>query len=164
MVEILLGGMYGLLFWQFGLSTVTFYFCGVVFFLAIIGIGDLLYTEIDDRHIIGSLIWIFGWKIYFGIWTIALTGAIIGMLAGTLIFAFGRWFYGEVVFGSGDVFLSAVMGALGGYDRFLPIYILAWSLMLLLALGLKLFHLPKHRPIFVPFAPVLILSWLMMFQ
>lgn len=160
LVESLFCASYSLIYWQFGLSTMAVYLCGVVFFLAIIGVGDLLFMEIDDRHIIGSLVWILGWNMYLGSIITVILGALIGLLFACLIYGFGRWWYRKEVFGSGDVLLSAVIGAAAGYDQFLPTYMIAWSLMFLVTIQVNLTSRQRPpRTVFVPFAPVLLVSW-----
>lgn len=160
LVEAFFCIVYPLIYWHVGFSLSTIYLFGLVFFLGVIAIGDILFMEIDDRHIFGALLWIGGWSLYFESTTLMLAGAFAGLLLACSIYGIGRWFYSREVFGSGDILLSIVVGAAAGYEKVLPIYIATWSLMLILAIFFALIRRrQRSQLVFVPFAPVMVAAW-----
>ena len=122
LVETLCGIGFYLFLLMDQLTPALVYHCILFLLLVIIAVGDFLYQEINDWHILAALFWVLGWQVYFGNIASTLAGGGLGLLLAIGIYAFGLWRYGRPVFGLGDIGLSAVIGEIVGWHYLVPVY------------------------------------------
>mgnify|MGYP003603101024 CR=1 FL=1 len=147
------------LYYLDGASGVFVYHSGLFLVFLVIAVGDFLFQEIDDRHIVFSLVWVLGWQFYFGNYGSALLGGGLGFLISGASYFAGRLKYKTESYGLGDVFLTVVVGAAVGANYLLPVYGLALVLHIIFAYGRRFFLRQQgscSEP--VPFGPPLVLA------
>ena len=163
LVELFCGIGFYIFFLIDQLTPALAYHCILFLLLAIIAVGDFLYQEINDWHILTTLFWVFGWQLYFGNAVSALAGGGLGLLLALGIYAFGSWRYGRPVFGLGDIGLSAVVGEIVGWHYVVPVYVAALLIHVVIAgiqTGLQLLRRRSGEGFneMVPFGPPLVFA------
>ena len=156
-VELFSAIGFAALYYFDGFSLSYFYHVGVFLLFLVIAAGDFLFQEIDDRHIVFSLVWVLGWQFYFGNYSSALFGGGLGFLISGASYFAGRLLYKTAAYGLGDVFLTVVVGAVVGTTYLLPVYAIALALHIVFAYGRRYF-LRQHANEAVPFGPPLVLA------
>lgn len=159
-VEGLCGVIYVLLFEFWGLRNEFIYYGGLSVWLVIIAFGDYRFHEIDDWHIATALVWVIGGSAAIDKLGSTFAGGVAGLVIASAIYMFSRWQYGESAFGTGDVTLSVLVGAIAGWAYVYPTYCLAlvYHIIAAVVLGVCKKNATTFHRVSLPFAPALILA------
>ena len=142
------------------------YLSGLAFWAVVIGVGDCLFWEIDDRHLLGLLIWTLPFLWQRGDLTAAGLGAATGFLIAAAISAVGYIRYRIMAFGGGDVLLCCVAGLVIGWPNVMSVLMLAVGLHAMTGMLLVLTRFFRRcgsigallASCVIPFAPAVVVA------
>lgn len=158
LVEFFCGFAFAAIYGSWGISNQFAYYSGLTVWFVIIFISDWRYREVDDRHVATALIWVLVWAALSDKLFTAFAGAVAGLAIAAAITAFSRWQYGATAFGTGDVTLSALIGAVTGWSFVYETYCLALIYHIVAAAIYWWCKRGDFRQVSIPFGPALILA------
>lgn len=133
------------------------YYIFISFLFLKIALIDYIEHYIYDRDLLISLVIILGYNFYSESTMLCLTGLTFGIIVGLLQFFLGYLMYKTEAYGSGDVFLLAILGAFLGSTTFID-YFVFLHLLLGAVLFIILLLKPSWKRKAIPLAPIYIIG------
>ena len=156
LVELSCAALFAAIGWRFGAQTVALLWCAFAAVLLALSLIDWDTTVLPDAMTL-PLLWAGLLAATLG-WTIPLTSAVIGAIAGYLSLWSVYWFFklatGKEGMGYGDFKLFAALGAWFGWQALVPIILMASVIGALVGIGMK-FSKGLREGGYIPFGPFL---------
>ena len=156
LVELSCAALFAAIGWRFGAQTVALLWCAFAAVLLALSLIDWDTTVLPDAMTL-PLLWAGLLAATLG-WTIPLTSAVIGAIAGYLSLWSVYWFFklatGKEGMGYGDFKLLGALGAWLGWQALLPIVLIASVLGALIGIAMKVSGALREGR-YVPFGPFL---------
>jgi leader peptidase (prepilin peptidase)/N-methyltransferase len=157
LVELATGALFALVGWRFGAEPVTLLWCGFCATLVALAGIDWDTTLLPDNLTL-PLLWIGIAAAALG-WTVALSDAVWGAIAGYLSLWSIYWIFklvtGKEGMGFGDFKLLGALGAWLGWKMILPILLGASVIGAIVGIGMKMSAALREGR-YVPFGPFLV--------